>query len=267
MRILFLVIVLIVGNLFCLEARASRVERVEAERCFLQARKNELAGNLEGARHEYSKALMYGISSRDSYKDDLSKIMIGGETLSAIGRRALALQAELINRESATPSGKLHLPELIAQLQAIYGRMEEIEPSNPNWYYLDAVIVCDREHHYVKARRQLKKCLRCPGNPQVKAKANKLLAHINPAANQQQIWLDIDGKKAREQFRRVMDSGPSSGRTSSWRPPSSSSSSSSGSSTPDWERRARNAESRGDYGAADRFRSGNSSVSDSARHW
>ncbi len=36
---------------------------------------------------------------------------------------------------------------------------------------------------------------------------------------------------------------------------------------PDWERRAQDAERRGDYAAADRFRSGSTSLEDQAKYW
>ncbi|MBI1271945.1 hypothetical protein GC174_16080 [bacterium] len=259
---LILVSILICG-LISPAARADRQSRVEAERALLQARKDEAGGNSAAARFNYANAFIFGLSSRDSYRESLAAVSILGEPLSSVGRKAISMQSSLVESGAHNASFDSRRNEMV-KLQNLYNRMQELEPNNPNWYYLEAVVTCELEHHYVKARRFLVRCLRCPGSSPVKGKASKLLAHIKAAADQQQIWLDQDGKRSREWLRKPIDHSKVNSYASS---NSGSSSSSSSSSIPDYERRARDAESRGDHGAAGRFRSGNASVKDSSTHW
>lgn len=261
---LILVSILLCG-LFSPAARADRQSRVEAERALLQARKDEAGGNSAAARMNYANAFIFGLSSRDSYRESLAAVNILGEPLSSVGRKAISMQSSLVESSASGASFDNRRNEMV-KLQNLYNRMEEVEPNNPNWYYLEAVVTCELEHHYVKARRSLVRCLRCPGSSPVKGKASKLLAHIKAAADQQQVWLEQDGKRSREWLKNAGNVNAGNLYQSGDRANYSSGGSSS-SSVPDYERRARAAESRGDYGAAGRFRSGNASVKDSSTHW
>ncbi|MDZ4834648.1 MAG: hypothetical protein SGJ27_12790 [Candidatus Melainabacteria bacterium] len=253
--------------------KADRASMVQAESEYVRARKAENDGLMEGARNAYQNALNYalGANSDESYRRN---IRLGGEPLGNVARRALALQKQLVDKETSSPSGKYAVKTLTNELQRMYKTMEMLEPTNPTWLYLDAVMITNRQN-YIQASGILRRCINLPGgSPAVKARARTLLAHIKPAYTQQRAWLDEDWertRKRREEYAKRPMSWDSikPTATAGWGDPSPnwSDSSSSSSSVPSWETQAQSAERQGDYAAADRFRSGGSSMSDGQKYW
>ena len=243
---------------------ADRTDVIQAKTDYVQARQAEVSGQLEGARLGYSRVLSYGLANC-SPGDNPGAVKVCGESLGSIGRRAIKLQVALLRNEQSHPSGKYHIKSLENELQLLYRRMQTVEPQNPNWYYLEALMVCEREHHYVKATRLLNKCLSCSGAPTVKAKARKLRDHIKSTADQQQIWLTHDVKIAKENFKRFVESSDFNSAPL-WEYSHTDYSSDKNESIPSYERQARNAESRGDHAAAARLRSNSGSISDGSKY-
>jgi len=254
---------------------ASAVDRaslVEAEREYISARKAEAEGQLDGARHAYLNAVGYAMQSSgdESFR---RTCRLHGESLPDVARRGIALQKKMLDKELASPSGKISAKALTLELQRLYKMMQVLEPDNPTWLYLDAVMITNTQN-YVKATGILRRCSNLPGgSPEVKNKARTLMAHIKPAYDQQRKWLDEDWEKARkrreEYMKRPIKFEPIDDR---WAREAQSNSTpyvdpSSSTSVPSWERQAQNAERNGDYAAADRFRSGSSSFEDGAKHW
>ncbi|HMP53753.1 MAG TPA: hypothetical protein PKD05_19550, partial [Candidatus Melainabacteria bacterium] len=100
---LILVSILFCG-LFSPAARADRQSRVEAERALLQARKDEAGGNSAAARMNYANAFIFGLSSRDSYRESLAAVNILGEPLSSVGRKAISMQSSLVESSASGAS-------------------------------------------------------------------------------------------------------------------------------------------------------------------
>lgn len=254
-------------------AAPDRASLVQAESEYVRARKAEADGLLEGARNAYQNALGYALqaSQEESFRRN---IRLGGEPLGNVARRALALQKQLVDKETSSPSGKYSPKALTNELHRMYKTMEVLEPDNPNWLYLDAVMITNTQN-YVQASGILRRCINLPsGSPAVKQKARALLAHIKPAYDQQRAWLDEDWERTRKR-REEYAKHPMSWEqlkptaTAGWDAPSQNWSDPSSSSTvvPSWERQAQNAERYGDHAAADRFRSGGASMSDGQRYW
>ena len=264
---------LLAGSGFAASPITNRASLNEAESEYVRARKAEAEGLLEGARHAYANALQYALqaSPDESYRRTMT---IGGEPLGNVARRALALQKQFLDKEIAAPSGKLAVRTLTGEMQRLYKTMQVLEPENPTWIYLDAVMVAN-QRNYIKATGLLRRCLNMnTGSPEVKNKARVLMAHIKPAYDQQRAWFDEDLKKLRaaekEWAKRPVQWTDFSSGNSFYTPSDSGSSGgsdSSSASVPSWERQAQNAERNGDYAAADRFRSGSSSMSDGQRYW
>jgi hypothetical protein len=197
----------------------------------------------------------------------------------AVARRAAACLTIAANRSIAqrgNPGGDwLHFEE-VNQLVQLYPVLEKLEPSNPTWPYLNATVMA-AQGRYVECKKALQRSLKTTGtSSSVRQKAQTLLTHINPYANQDYAQMkaaDQAALKALLSGPSIFGGGPLGGNMFngfglfSGGGGSSSSSSSSNESVPDWERRARNAEAAGDYGAASRFRSGGSTVKDSSNYW
>jgi hypothetical protein len=262
---------LLAGNCFAASpVNTNRSSLNEAESEYVRARKAEADGLLEGARHAYANAVGYALQS--STDENVRRNMtLGGEPLRNVARRALALQKRLLDKEIAAPSGKMAVRSLTGEIQRMYKTMQVLEPENPTWIYLDAVMVAN-QRNYIKATGLLRRCSNMPsGSPEVKNKARVLMAHIKPAYEQQRAWFDEDLKKLRaaekEWAKRPVQWVDFSSGNSSYTPSESSGGESSSSAVPSWERQAQNAERNGDYAAADRFRSGSSSMSDGQKYW
>ncbi len=263
---------LLIGSCFAASPVTNRSSLNEAESEYVRARKAEADGLLEGARNAYFNAVGYALqaSPDEAFRRSLT---LGGEPLSNVARRALALQKQLLDKEIAAPSGKMAVRSLTGEMQRMYKTMQVLEPENPTWIYLDAVMVAN-QRNYIKATGLLRRCSNMPsGSPEVKNKARVLMAHIKPAYDQQRAWFDEDLKKLRaaekEWAKRPVQWVDFSSGNSFYTPSESSSSGgeSSSSAVPSWERQAQNAERYGDYAAADRFRSGSSSMSDGQKYW
>lgn len=264
---------LFAGSCFAATPVTNRASLNEAESEYVRARKAEADGLLEGARNAYANALGYALQSSpdESYRRSMT---LGGEPLGNVARRALALQKQLLDKEIASPSGKMAVRSLSGEMQRMYKTMQVLEPDNPTWIYLDAVMVANTRN-YIKATGLLRRCSNMPGgSPEVKNKARVLMAHIKPAYDQQRAWFDEDLKKLRaaekEWAKRPVQWVDFSSGHSFYTPSDSGSSGgsdSSSSNVPSWERQAQNAERNGDYAAADRFRSGSSSMSDGQKYW
>lgn len=264
---------LFAGSGFAATPVTNRALLNEAESEYVRARKAEADGLLEGARNAYANALGYALqaSPDESYRRSMT---LGGEPLGNVARRALALQKQLLDKEIASPSGKIAVRSLSGEMQRMYKTMQVLEPENPTWIYLDAVMVANTRN-YIKATGLLRRCSNMPGgSPEVKNKARVLMAHIKPAYDQQRAWFDEDLKKLRaaekEWAKRPVQWVDFSSGNSFYTPSDSGSSGgsdSSSSTVPSWERQAQNAERNGDYAAADRFRSGSSSMSDGQKYW
>lgn len=183
----------------------------------------------------------------------------------ALGRRAVACLtiAARKDMEHEDPGGGWEHSEALAMLMNTWRLMKKIEPNNPVWDYLTATRACS-EGRYVEARRSLQMALRTTGGQQsVRNRAKALLSHINRYADNDQAKMIAEDRAAVQ----LLLSGQMSRQWGAPVSSSSSSSSSSGSSISDSERRARNAESNGDSGAASRFRSGGTTIQDSSNYW
>jgi len=185
----------------------------------------------------------------------------------ALGRRAVACLtiAARKDMQHEDPGGGWEHSEALAMLMTCWKVMSKLEPNNPVWEYLSATRACS-EGRYVEARRSLQASLRTTGGqPSVRQKAKALLSHITRYADNDQAKMLAEDRAAVQ----LLLSGQ---MARNWgEPVSSSSSSSSGGYQPegisDSERRARDAESAGDSGAASRFRSGGTTIQDSSRYW
>lgn len=244
-----------------------RASLVQAESDYVGARQAEAAGQMEGARLGYQNALLSALMSADTESARRS-IRLGGESLGNVARRALAIQKKLVERELQAPSGKYNAKMLVRELQHMYKTMEMLEPDNPTWLYLDAVMITNQQN-YIKASGLLRRAINLPGgSPEVKSKAKNLLAHIKPAYDQQRAWFDEDWERTRQRMKEYAKHpvyiSPDSFKTEPSQNWGELSPSSPG--IPSWERQAQNAERQGDYSAADRFRSGGSSMSDGAKY-
>lgn len=234
-----------------------------AEASYIQARQQEQQGIVDDASRGYKEALDHAMSAS---KDPgyLASVRLGGESLATVGRRAIALQKKIV---AAYPEDPNNEPAKLARihLNKLYKSMQKLETNNPTWFYLDAVMMAAKQN-YMSASLILDRALKCHGGSEaVKAKCRKLLSHIGSAGEQQRKWYVADNIKRAEEFKRSYKPGLFSSSSSIYCPPEDSAKSSS--STPDYERRARNAESQGDYGAAARFRGGGSTVGDSSTYW
>ncbi|MCA9803080.1 MAG: hypothetical protein KC777_14015 [Cyanobacteria bacterium HKST-UBA02] len=244
----------------------SRLYMKNAESSYIQARQQEQSGFLDDAARGYRAAIGQALNcSKDP--SFLNSVRMGGDSLGTIGRRAITLQKKIVSRipDSARD---VHSVQARMELNKLYKSMQKVEPDNPTWFYLDAVMLASK-NNYMAATIVLKRALLCKsGSPAVKEKAKSLLSHIQGAGEQQRKWFVADNARQAREFQECVKrygllsvSSPSSSH------PMDVGGGNSSSSMPDWERRARDAESRGDYGAADRFRSGSNTVQDSSTHW
>jgi hypothetical protein len=258
----------VAGNSFAVNPVSDRAALVEAEREYVAARQAEANGQLDGARHAYNNAFQY--ACRSSQDDNFRRsIRIGGESIGDLARRALALQKQFVEKEVAANSRGAKA--MTSELHRMYKVMEALEPDNPTWVYLDAVMVINTKN-YIKGTGLLRRCSNMPGGSnEVKNKARALMEHIKPAYTQQRAWFDEDMARAnaamKEAAKRPINPDlfitPSSvGPSENWGELSPQST-----PTASWERQAQNAESHGDYNAADRFRSGSASMSDGQKYW
>lgn len=224
-----------------------------------QARQSE-------AQRDYSSAGMqyYSILENDILERNAS---VPISLKSALGRRAIAcltIAARQDMERVSSDEGWAH-SENLNMLEKMWEIMQSVEPSNPTWLYLRATRSCS-QGRYHDARVMLQQSLRCSGGQAtVKQKAKMLLAHIDKFATQDLAKLNKQDAYSLQLLmsgQLNLSAGASSSSTSSsgdsgWKPDELS----------DSERRARDAESRGDSGAAARFRSGGTTVEDHSKYW
>lgn len=154
--------------------------------------------------------------------------------------------------------------ENLNMLEKTWEILQGIEPNNPTWYYLRSTRACS-QGRYHDARTYLQQSLRTTGGQaSVRQKSKALLAHINKFADQDLAKLNRADAQSLQMlmsgqldFHTGVDHSSTSASDSGWKPDTIS----------DSERRARDAESHGDYGAASRFRSGGTTVQDGSKYW
>lgn len=225
-----------------------------------EARKREARGDMASAGSMYFSLLKTNCYDRGGPDYNLP-----AETKILLGRRAAACLTIAARKEIPAQTDLLACTSFNL-LHQTYDIMAKLDASSPTWPYLQALRYC-AFGNYVEARDSLNRCLKTSGGQEsVRQKARYLLSHIQPYA-------DNDLAQLRRQDAEALGLLLSGKAAADWaaageiRPSEPSPSMSSSSSVPDYERRARDAESRGDYGAAERFRSGGTTVQDSSKYW
>lgn len=253
----FAMMAVILQSVICVPAFSQSMDRfTEMVR---EARQAEAQRDYSNAGMQYFSILQNDIVERNAN--------VPLSVKSGIGRRAVAcltIAARADMDRVSSDEGWAH-SENLNTLEKTWEIMQGIEPNNPTWLYLRATRSCS-QGRYHDARVMLQKSLRTTGGqPSVRQKAKMLLAHIDKFATADLAKLNREDAHSMQ----LLMSGQLN--LSAGCSPSSSSSSDSGGWKPeevsDSERRARNAESHGDPGAAARFRSGGTTVQDHSSYW
>lgn len=176
------------------------------------ARRDEDQGRFEEAADHYKKAGGYA-------------------------RTALQLDLTLLRREFRLPqtSERQRLTERVKQ---DYLTLEKLEPQNPAWPYLLAVVYSS-EGNAKEAQQEIDRARQLQLTPRIAEKLANLKVRTTPASLE----------SAGDEFT-ATDVNTSTEK-----------------GIPDWERRARQAEAHGDGSAASRFRSGYATTDDMERYW
>lgn len=234
---------------------------------FAQDRLTEMVQEARSAesQRDYSSAGMqyFSILQNDIIERHAN---VPAQIKSGIGRRAaacLTIAARADMDRVSSYEGWSH-SENLNMLEKTWEIMQGIEPNNPTWYYLRSTRACS-QGRYHDARTMLQQSLRTTGGqPSVRQKAKSLLAHINKFADQDLAKLNREDLHSMQMllsgqldFHTGVDHSSPSSSDGGWKPDNIS----------DSERRARDAESRGDSGAASRFRSGGTTVQDHSKYW
>lgn len=236
-------------------ANAQDASFVESVR---QAREDEARGDYNGAGNQYYSLL----------DNNFSRTPLPHGVQVALGRRAvgcLTIAARTQMQNGDPYEGWAHC-EALNMLEIMWRKMQKLEPNNPTWTYLMATRECS-QGRYADAKLHLQASLKTTGGqPSVRKKAQLLLGHINKYANQDSARMAAADAAA---LKALMSGQFMTNMSSSDQVSSSSSGSSDwqNNSVSDSERRARDAENAGDYGAASRFRSGGTTVQDSSKYW
>ncbi len=217
------------------------------------------------AQRDYSNAGMqyYSILQNDIIERHAN---VPNAIKSGLARRAaacLTIAARNDMERISDYEGWAH-SENLNMLEKTWEILQGIEPNNPTWYYLRSTRACS-QGRYHDARTYLQQSLRTTGGqPTVRQKSKALLAHINKFADQDLAKLNRTDAYSLQMlmsgqldFHTGVDHSSPSSSDGGWKPDTIS----------DSERRARDAESHGDYGAASRFRSGGTTVQDGGKYW
>lgn len=217
------------------------------------------------AQRDYSNAGMqyYSILQNDIIERHAN---VPNSIKSGLARRAaacLTIAARSDMERISDYEGWAH-SENLNMLEKTWEILQGIEPNNPTWYYLRSTRACS-QGRYHDARTYLQQSLRTTGGqPSVRQKSKALLAHINKFADQDLAKLNRTDAYSLQMlmsgqldFHTGVDHSSPSSSDGGWKPDTIS----------DSERRARDAESHGDYGAASRFRSGGTTVQDGSKYW
>jgi len=183
------------------------------------ARQAEDAGRFEEAADHYRQAL----------------------SSSEVGRMALQMDLTLLRRQLRLPPNEKELARLLHRVLQDYRKMAELEPRNPAWPYLEAVVLKARGEN---ARPLLDRAAKLPAPPRMQEKSARL-----------QQAPDLPPQALASLTREGDEFIPGEVNTSTQ------------AGIPDWERRAREAEAQGDGAAASRFRSGFATTEDMERYW
>jgi hypothetical protein len=149
------------------------------------SRKAEAQGNWEQAGSQYYSLLNTGFAGVNS---------TSREFRAALGRRAIACLTIATNKDLANQGlGTDGVGcESLNLLVKAYQTMKELEPNCPTWPFLASAVMCS-QGRYADARAELQRSIRTTGGqPAVRDKAQKLLAHINPYANSDQAKMTAE---------------------------------------------------------------------------
>lgn len=196
-------------------------ERHEDE--YREARKAEDAGRYEEAADHYRKA----VSTRT-------------EPASEVGRMALQCDLTLLRRQLRLPPDERELERLLQRVRQDYQRMAQLEPRNPAWLYLQAVIAKATGN---PAGELLEKAAALPSTERMQARIARL-RNAHPTPQKLSALTRAGDEFMPTEVNASTDPG-----------------------LPDWERRAREADAHGDGAAASRFRSGFATTDDMERYW
>ncbi len=180
---------------------------------YAKARQAEDAGRFEEAADLYQKA--------------------GGNA-----RTALQLDLTLLRREFRLPSDPEERARLTKRVTQDYLTLEKLEPQNPAWPYLLAVVYSS-EGKAAEAQAEIDRARQLELTPRIAAKLANLKVRTTP----------VNLESAGDEFT-AADVNTSTEK-----------------GIPDWERRARQAEAHGDAASASRFRSGFATTDDMERYW
>lgn len=192
-------------------------QMVEAGRSLQSARLAEQRGDLTVASHGYVSALSY--CEHAYLLRDLPRVVLLGEPLGTVGRRAILLQLKIIkglstqghgaykeetgtythhrstylqNKSVQLDSRALKMENAYQTLNKMYNTMTLIEPNNPTWRYLMGVMDASIANYY-DAYPELLKCLETTGPPQsVRVKAKAMADHILPGYKLQRKQVEED---------------------------------------------------------------------------
>ena len=223
-----------------------------------EARRAEAQRDYSNAGMQYFSILQNDIIERRANVPTAIKAGLGRRAAACLTIAARADMDRVSSFEGWAHSENLNM------LEKTWEYMEDIEPNSPTWSYLRATRCCS-QGRYHDARTMLQKSLRTTGGqPSVRQKAKALLAHIDKFATQDLAKLNREDAHSLQMlmsgqldFHTGVDHSSSSSSDGGWKPDNIS----------DSERRARDAESHGDSGAASRFRSGGTTVQDHSKYW
>jgi hypothetical protein len=192
-------------------------QSLEAATCLQMARQAEQRGDLNQASSSYTSTLSY--CSHAYLLRDLPRVVLLGEPLSSVGRRAILVQLKIIkglttqghgayknetgtythhrstylqNKNVQLDSRALTMENAYQGLHKMYSEMIFIEPNSPTWPYLLGVMDASIANYY-EGYPHLLKCLKTTGGPQsVRVKAKALADHILPGYNMQKKQVEED---------------------------------------------------------------------------
>ncbi len=153
------------------------------------SRKAEAQGNWALAGSQYYSLLTTGFCGVNSTPREFR---------AALGRRAIACLTIATNKDLASQGlGTDGLGcQSLNMLVKAYESMKELEPNCPTWPFLSSTVMCS-QGRYADARAELQKSIRTTGGQAaVRNKAQKLLAYINPYANNDQAKMTAEDSVA-----------------------------------------------------------------------
>lgn len=265
-------IVILIGLLTSFSFLAMPCQAQIFQQTLQKALNYEQRGDLKSAGMTYFSILNNQLGTTSEFVPSGAPYYMAPQELKiAVGRRAVACLTQSANEHFRVKGlGTVGVPGMSNEdwniLMQTYVSMQRLEPNDPLWYYLEAIGMCG-QGRYVEANARLKKAIKTTGgDPAVRQKANALLGHIVTYVAADQAKLDAMDRAAAQFLAspqgKAMIGGMMSGAMTGFGLFGGGGGGGGGGgsdNTPDWEKKAKNAEAHGDYNAANSFRAGNAS--------